>query len=704
MKRINPIFLVIVALLAVFAGACKDSSTVNLATIAIYLDTGAGFRPMTITPEMPLEVSEYRVYGSGPASSAFELMTGESTCVVDELLPGEWMFGAEGLNSSGEILFAGVTSSTVDRDTGEITIHLSEPEGEGTLTLTFSWDESLVLNPLLTVEMANDEETTAFNPTISAGSAMVNATLEAGLYEMRAILSSDGEHVAGAADYVKIIANHDTIGSIALNIVLMPVSPTVAVKAPCMTPFEIEITGYEPPVFTGSETTLSAGAEIGPGTIFTWFIDGVWAADGQDFILDTGTPCTKRIDVLANADGFASGGSASLEVSVHDPVYYGSLVFIESLFDNDGGVDGLSGVREVAVDGSFLYTAGYGEDEIGFFSIDGASGKLTFLDIIGPADVPEPALFSGPSCLAMCAAGLAAGCSGSGALHLFDTAPGTGTLSYRDTIAPLPGDFSVPPGGPGDLPSDLNPLTGVSAVASNKEGTVIFAASPESDTITSYKIENGLLVPYQIISGEVLAASGFDAALIDGPEDIAVSPDGTFLTSACKSSDSLLIFDIGNENGVLTPAAAFVDGVENIEGLNGAAGLCFTPDSRHIYTTGYYDDAVSLFSNNPDTGIWFFVDSWKEDDFTAAALHYPRGIAVSPDGSELYVCAGGSDAFTVFLRDQTSGVLSSPVSAVNGSDRNTGFDGIRRVSTAGNGDFVYAVSSNDDAAVLFRRE
>jgi DNA-binding beta-propeller fold protein YncE len=233
---------------------------------------------------------------------------------------------------------------------------------------------------------------------------------------------------------------------------------------------------------------------------------------------------------------------------------------------------------------------------------------------------------------------------------------------------------------------------------------MVFAASAHSNTITSYSIENDSLVPYQIVSGETLAGGGFDPILLDGPEEVAVSPDGAFLAVACRSADSLLIFEIDTADALLLPVAVFTDGVDTVDGLNGASGVCFSSDSRDIYVTGYYDDAVSLCTYDAAAGIWSYTGSWDEADFPAAALHYPRGVAVSPDGTEVYICASGSDAFTVFSRDLTSGTLSLPASAVDGDDRNVGFDGIRRVVSAGNGGFIYAVCSNDNTTALFRRE
>ena len=692
--------------------ACTGEPSNGLVSIEVHLAPEIRFQPMTMTPDIPLIIDEYRVYGSGPVSSSFEVLTGESSCVIEDLLPGEWTIGAEGFNSGGAVLFTGETATVLDQDSVDITINLTEPEGEGTLQLSFSWEAGFVADPLINAVLTSSEGTTIpLDPVITGGTAAAGATLNAGLYELTTQLYDGGEPAAGAADYIKIIAGLETAGSVNFNVVLTPVSPNILLNTSILTPLEVTIDGYDPPLFIGTPVMLSGVTEPGITPVFKWFVDGVAEATGAEYVLDTSLAGTRRIDLLAVSEGYASGGSVTLDISVHEPVYYGSLIFVESVFDNQGGADGLSDVRAAAVWGDYLYTAGYGEDEIGVYGITESTGKLAFKEVVSAGNVPEPLLFDGPSCLVADenlagpgAAGIAAGFAGSGALFLFGIDAETGGLSYLSTIAPLAGDFTVPAGGAPDIPVDVNPLAGVSAVAASPGGGMLFASSGDGDTITSYTVSGGAITPYQIVSQGTLTAGGYDGALLDGPEDIAVSPDGSLLAVACRYSDSLLVFRINESDALLTPIAFFTDGVDGIDGLNGSSGVSFSPDGSNIYATGYYDDAVSLLTENPVDGVWTFADAWKESDFPGTALHYPRGVTVSPDGTEVYVCAGGSDALTVFSRSVDTGILSAPASAVNGDDRNVGLDGVRRVVTAGDGGYVYAASSNDDAAALFRRE
>jgi 6-phosphogluconolactonase (cycloisomerase 2 family) len=708
MKHLYMAFLLITALFC----ACTSEQDDGFISIEVYLDPEIRLQPMTMTPGIPLAATEYRVYGSGPVSSSFDLMIGGNSCIVEDILPGQWTIGAEGFNYEGTVLFSGETTASIDQDNSAITISMNEPDGEGTLLLSFSWEAALVSDAVITAALTSSNGTvTSLNPILENGTADTTLTLTAGLYEFTAVFFDGEERVAGAADYIKIMAGQETIGSIFFNVFLTPVSPEIFLESPHLAPLEVSIEGYDQPLFTGTPVILLGVTEPAVMPIFKWYVDGVLAVTGTEYTLDTSHTGTKRIDLLASSEGFASGGSTTLEISVYDPVYYGSLVFIESIFDNQEGADGLSGVRSLAVWGDFLYSAGYGEDEIGVYEIAEATGKLSFIEVVSAGSIPELGSIDAPSCLVSSgnlsdagAPGLAAGCSESGALVLFRIDSESGLLSYLDVVAPTVGDFVIPAGGPPDIPFNANPLTGVSAIATAPDGGMIFASNIDGDTITSYTINDGIVTPYQIISQGTLAAVGYDGILLDGPEGIAISADGSFLAVTCRYSDSLLLFEINESGDHLTPIATFTDGLDGTDGLNGTAGVCFSPDDRFIYTTGYYDDAVSLFEKEQVIGNWLFVDVWKEGDFPGIAVHYPRGIAVSSDGTEVYVCAGGSDALTVFSRAVDTGVIGAPVSAVNGYDRNVGMDGIRRVVTAGEGDYVYAASSNDNAVALFGRE
>lgn len=89
-----------------------------------------------------------------------------------------------------------------------------------------------------------------------------------------------------------------------------------------------------------------------------------------------------------------------------------------------------------------------------------------------------------------------------------------------------------------------------------------------------------------------------------------------------------------------------------------------------------------------------------------------RAIAISPDGTNLYVASSGSNAITVFSRDTKTGRLTQPAGkvgcvAAQGNFGCTGAWGLSAPNSVGlspDGRFLYASSRNSSTVTVFRRD
>ena len=683
--------------------SCTGHQRDDSVSLEIILEPEIRVQPMTITPNIPLDIAEYQIIGSGPASTSFAVSTGNDSCTVEDLLPGEWTIDAKGYNSDGLLLVEGGDTEILMADTDRIILSLAAVTGEGTISLTVTWEPTLTLYPSLVMEITGvDGSTLPVDPIVSDGSATVDTIAEAGLYQLIVRLYEGDDHIAGLAELISVLPEQTSAASLELSLHLDPASPILTLHAPRLDPPHIAIAGYDPPFFTGDPISLTADHPLqGSGLHFAWFVNGEWSGSAGELTFVSDTRGIWRVDAVVTGDSLAAGGTATVSVAVYEPLFYGSLIFVESIFDNIDG-DGLSDVRSLAVMDEYLYTAGCGENEIGVYRIDPESSKLDYVDAISADVLPEASLFDGIASLSTHAATgrLAAVSAGSGSLLLFAADPDTGDLTLVDAIQPQAGGFPAPPS---DADPTGNPLIGAAAVVISPDGAFAYVASPTTDSISSFAVGAGSIGLLECVTPAVLLNLGVDGSLLDGPEEVAISGDGEWVAVACRAGDSVLVFAVDTESGMLSPAAAFTDGVDGVDGLNGATGAAFAPDRDDLYVTGYYDDAVALFSVNDATEEWEFTGMFDEGEDPEVYLHYPRGVGVSDDGTEVYVCASGDDAFTVFSRSTVTGLLSAPVSAVDDHDRNTGFDGIRRVVATESG-AVYAAAVNDSAVGLFKRK
>ena len=64
----------------------------------------------------------------------------------------------------------------------------------------------------------------------------------------------------------------------------------------------------------------------------------------------------------------------------------------------------------------------------------------------------------------------------------------------------------------------------------------------------------------------------------------------------------------GPGRGLLTYVTQYEDGVDAVDGLNGAGALAFSPVGAHACVVGFMDDAITAFSRDADTGEPTFPD------------------------------------------------------------------------------------------------
>ncbi len=169
---------------------------------------------------------------------------------------------------------------------------------------------------------------------------------------------------------------------------------------------------------------------------------------------------------------------------------------------------------------------------------------------------------------------------------------------------------------------------------------------------------------------------------LDRLESIAVSPDGASVYVVAGSwDDAIASFDRDPSTGAVTYAGC-LSGDFNNSG-------CFAIESA---TAGGTD----------------------------SGLNHPESVAVSPDGRSVYVTSRFDDAISHFARDLDTGALSyvgcdsaedqsvppcDPIGAPDSNGTDTGFDDpkLKAAVVSPDGRFVYAVGAEDDSVVTFDR-
>ncbi|MFV2066188.1 MAG: beta-propeller fold lactonase family protein, partial [Pirellulales bacterium] len=190
---------------------------------------------------------------------------------------------------------------------------------------------------------------------------------------------------------------------------------------------------------------------------------------------------------------------------------------------------------------------------------------------------------------------------------------------------------------------------------------------------------------------------------LTGAFSVTVSPDGknvyvasTSGTSSSSTDGAIVAFSRNPATGQVTKLNAIYE-TSTDYGLGGAQSVTVSPDGKHIYVAGTFDDAVAVLSRDETTGALTHVQTMR----AGTDLDYVQSLAVSPDGS--YVYAVGTDYVTTLARNETTGQLSHVQTLRDGVDGIDGLDNADSIVMSPDGKHVYTVSYFDDALVAFDR-
>lgn len=187
-----------------------------------------------------------------------------------------------------------------------------------------------------------------------------------------------------------------------------------------------------------------------------------------------------------------------------------------------------------------------------------------------------------------------------------------------------------------------------------------------------------------------------------GPTGIVVSPDGKHVYIA-TTEDAVVVFSRNPTLGILTFVTSYKDGEDGVQGLEDASAITISADGLHVYATGETEDAVAVFSRNATTGELTFVEREREGDGGVSGLRGASALALSPDGLFLYVTGRLDDTVVTFARNPVTGALAFLGKVV---DDVASVDGLAHpggVAVSPDGSHLYVAGAGDNAVAAFAR-
>ena len=236
----------------------------------------------------------------------------------------------------------------------------------------------------------------------------------------------------------------------------------------------------------------------------------------------------------------------------------------------------------------------------------------------------------------------------------------------------------------------------------------------------------------------VSGATTGQAPGLDQVNGVAVSPDGKYVYASGATTNTVTVLKRDPTTGTLTSDGCVQNAGDVLcNSVPGATrgqvpvlglpyGLAVSPDGTYVYATGALSDSVAVLKRDPATGALTSDGCLQRTGNTgcdavagattgqAPGMDAPVDIAVSPDGTYVYVVADASNTVTVLKRDPATGALTSDGCLRNSGDalcnavpgatsgEAPGLDSPQDVVVSPDGAYVYVVAQSKTVAVLKR--
>ncbi|MCK5521748.1 MAG: beta-propeller fold lactonase family protein, partial [Thiomargarita sp.] len=186
------------------------------------------------------------------------------------------------------------------------------------------------------------------------------------------------------------------------------------------------------------------------------------------------------------------------------------------------------------------------------------------------------------------------------------------------------------------------------------------------------------------------------------PSAITLSNDGNYAYIASFEENAVSVFRRDSSNGTLSFIATYKNGEENIDGLmiDGLMGaLALVAIDNHLYVAGQRDNAIAIFSQEPETGELHFIEAIRFEK-ESQSLNGINALALTPTGSHLFATSAKVNRLSTFSRDRESGKLNLIQTLTKNADIQ-GLKNVNGVVVSPDGQFVYTTASGDNAVAIF---
>lgn len=253
-----------------------------------------------------------------------------------------------------------------------------------------------------------------------------------------------------------------------------------------------------------------------------------------------------------------------------------------------------------------------------------------------------------------------------------------------------------------DFNNRLNGSTGLTDpthISMAPDGGFAYIASPTDNSLRAIALTSvGTLT-----LGEIHQDGVSSITTLGGANSSAICNAGTFLYVTAETDDSLTSFTRNTTTGSLTVLETFTDGINSVDGLNGAIFVMLSPDEASLYVVGRDDNAVALFSRDTTTGTLSYVGIAQNGVSSVTNMTAPTQLDIALSNDSLYVLSPTDSAVVVFSRNTVTGALTYV------ENQQTGVSGVQNMGLPSSlalgpkDQVLYVTSASQSAVAVFER-
>lgn len=223
--------------------------------------------------------------------------------------------------------------------------------------------------------------------------------------------------------------------------------------------------------------------------------------------------------------------------------------------------------------------------------------------------------------------------------------------------------------------------------------SILYVTNSGSNNVSGYSIN--------ATSGILAAIPGSPFSNVSSPSAMAVSSNGFFAYVTNSSASNVTAFRVSTEGALLLVPPTPVN--PNPVAVDAApSALAISSDTKHLYVANNGTDTVTAFNIEAAGALTLISQTAGNTNPTAVNGADPASIAIPQSGKFLYAANSGSNDVTAFSIGATGLLSRIAPSGANANPISTGGKVPKDVAISPNGSFLYVANSGSDNLTVFQ--